>query len=91
MTDTESGKVSIVGVGSVGAAIAYACLIRGSAGSLALHDTNTAKVRAEVLDLAHAASSCRRVGPEPAGTGRRQRRDGAHADPNSSTSSRRTP
>ncbi|MCJ0904173.1 L-lactate dehydrogenase [Rhodococcus sp. ARC_M6] len=46
-------KVSIVGAGSVGTAIAYACLIRGSADVLALYDTNTAKVRAEVLDLNH--------------------------------------
>ena len=58
---TESGdrrphkKISVVGVGSVGTAIAYACLIRGSAGALALHDTNAAKVRAEVLDLTHGS------------------------------------
>ncbi len=55
MTGTRTGKVSIVGVGSVGTAIAYACLIRGSAGSLALFDTNTPKVRAEVLDLNHGS------------------------------------
>nr|WP_090344075.1 L-lactate dehydrogenase [Mycolicibacterium malmesburyense] len=48
-------KVSVVGVGSVGTAIAYACLIRGSAGSLALYDTNAAKARAEVLDLKHGS------------------------------------
>ncbi|MCV7278664.1 L-lactate dehydrogenase [Mycolicibacterium flavescens] len=42
-------------MGSVGTAIAYACLIRGSAGSLALYDTNAAKVRAEVLDLTHGS------------------------------------
>jgi L-lactate dehydrogenase len=48
-------KVSIVGAGSVGTAIAYACLIRGSAGTLALYDTNTAKVHAEVLDLNHGS------------------------------------
>lgn len=46
-------KVSVVGAGSVGTAIAYACLIRGSADALALYDTNSAKVRAEVLDLNH--------------------------------------
>jgi hypothetical protein len=44
-----------VGVGSVGTAIAYACLIRGSAGALALYDTNAKKVRAEVLDLNHGS------------------------------------
>lgn len=48
-------KVSIVGVGSVGTAIAYACLIRGSAPTLALYDTNAKKVRAEVLDLNHGS------------------------------------
>ncbi|MDI9898371.1 hypothetical protein QM716_00725 [Rhodococcus sp. IEGM 1409] len=44
-------KVSVVGAGSVGTAIAYACLERGSADALARHDTHSAKVRAEVLDL----------------------------------------
>jgi L-lactate dehydrogenase len=48
-------KVAIVGVGSVGTAIAYACLIRGSAGALALYDMNAKKVRAEVLDLNHGS------------------------------------
>ena len=49
------GKVSIVGVGTVGTAIAYACLIRGSARELALFDVNAKKVRAEVLDLNHGS------------------------------------
>ena len=51
----RGNKVSIVGVGSVGTAIAYACLIRGSAKALALYDTNAKKVRAEVLDLNHCS------------------------------------
>lgn len=51
----RSGKVSIVGMGSVGTAIAYACLIRGSAKALALYDVNAIKVRAEVLDLNHGS------------------------------------
>lgn len=55
MPDQPSGKVSIVGAGSVGTAIAYACLIRGSAGALALYDTNAKKVHAEVLDLNHGS------------------------------------
>jgi L-lactate dehydrogenase len=50
---TQTRKVSVVGAGSVGTAIAYACLIRGSAGALALYDVNATKVRAEVLDLNH--------------------------------------
>jgi L-lactate dehydrogenase len=57
-TEPRSGrlpKVSIVGAGSVGTAIAYACLIRGSASTLALYDTNAARVRAEVLDLNHGS------------------------------------
>ena len=34
---------------------AYACLIRGSAGALALYDINAKKVHAEVLDLNHGS------------------------------------
>lgn len=55
MTEGSTKKVSIIGVGSVGTAIAYACLIRGSAGALALYDTNNKKVTAEVLDLKHGS------------------------------------
>lgn len=56
VSSTESSnKVSIIGMGSVGTAIAYACLIRGSAGSLALYDINGKKVRAELLDLNHGS------------------------------------
>jgi L-lactate dehydrogenase len=55
VTTPRHDKVSIVGVGSVGTAIAYACLVRGSAGAIALYDLNAKKVRAEVLDLNHGA------------------------------------
>ncbi|MGY4708201.1 L-lactate dehydrogenase [Mycolicibacterium sp. CBM1] len=55
MSEQRNHKVSIIGVGSVGTAIAYACLIRGSAGALALYDVNAKKVRAEVLDLNHGS------------------------------------
>ncbi|MDZ4264748.1 MAG: L-lactate dehydrogenase, partial [Mycobacterium sp.] len=51
----QNTKVAVVGMGSVGTAIAYACLIRGTAGSLALYDVNAGKVRAEVLDLNHGS------------------------------------
>ena len=44
-------KVAIIGAGSVGATIAYACLIRGVGKTIALYDLNADKVRAEVLDL----------------------------------------
>jgi L-lactate dehydrogenase len=46
-------KIAIVGAGSVGATIAYACLVRGVGKQIALFDVNRAKVDAEVLDLNH--------------------------------------
>ncbi len=46
-------KIAIVGAGSVGATLAYACLIRGVGHTIALFDMNAAKVEAEVLDLRH--------------------------------------
>lgn len=46
-------KVTIVGAGAVGAAIAYAAQIRGVCQELALYDLNERKVSAEVLDLNH--------------------------------------
>jgi L-lactate dehydrogenase len=46
-------KIAIVGAGSVGATLAYACLIRGVAHTVALYDVKAAKVEAEVLDLRH--------------------------------------
>ncbi|WP_313674156.1 L-lactate dehydrogenase [Mycolicibacterium sp.] len=55
MSEQRTSKVSIVGVGSVGTAIAYACMIRGSAGAIALYDMAAKKVHAEVLDLNHGS------------------------------------
>ena len=49
----ENSKLTVVGAGSVGSSVAYAALIRGSARHVALYDIATAKVDAEVLDLAH--------------------------------------
>jgi len=49
----ENSKLTVVGAGSVGTSLAYASLIRGSASEVALYDIATAKVEAEVLDLAH--------------------------------------
>lgn len=46
-------KLSVIGAGGVGVAVAYAALIRGSASEVALYDVATEKVDAEVLDLAH--------------------------------------
>lgn len=48
-----ASKVSIVGAGSVGTSLAYACMIRGSADEVALYDINEIKVDAEVQDLSH--------------------------------------
>lgn len=53
MSVIENSKVTVVGAGSVGSSVAYATLIRGSARHVALYDINTAKVDAEILDLAH--------------------------------------
>jgi len=51
-------KVAIVGAGSVGATLAYACLIRGVAHDVVLYDMNPDKVEAEVLDLRHGLLFC---------------------------------
>lgn len=46
-------KISVVGAGAVGTAIAYASAMSGVARSIALYDINGPKVRAEALDIAH--------------------------------------
>lgn len=51
--ERRTTKVAVVGAGSVGATLAYACLMRGAARTVALYDIDAAKVQAEVLDLAH--------------------------------------
>ncbi|MCG7286904.1 L-lactate dehydrogenase [Cellulomonas sp. ACRRI] len=48
-----TAKVAVVGAGSVGATLAYAILTRGAAREVVLYDIDTAKVRAQALDLAH--------------------------------------
>lgn len=53
MAVIENSKLTVVGAGSVGASVAYAALIRESARQVALFDIDSAKVEAEVLDLAH--------------------------------------
>ncbi len=55
MNVIEQSKLAIVGAGAVGTSLAYAAMIRESAREVALYDTNTAKVQAEVLDLAHGS------------------------------------
>ena len=54
MSGSAAGtKVAVVGAGSVGATLAYACLVRGIGRTIALYDVNADKTRAEVLDLNH--------------------------------------
>src|SRR3954452_12220343 len=49
----RTAKIAIVGAGSVGATIAYACMIRGVGRHIVLYDLNRTKTDAEVLDLNH--------------------------------------
>jgi L-lactate dehydrogenase len=53
MTADRPSKIGIVGAGSVGATIAYACMLRGVAKQISLFDVAASKVQAEVLDLNH--------------------------------------
>ncbi len=53
MADIENSKLTVIGAGAVGSSLAYAALIRESAREVALFDIDTARVGAEVLDLAH--------------------------------------
>ena len=46
-------KIGIVGAGSVGATIAYACMVRGVGKHISLFDVARAKLNSEVLDLNH--------------------------------------
>jgi L-lactate dehydrogenase len=46
-------KIGIIGAGSVGATIAYACMVRGIGKHISLFDIATSKLNAEVLDLNH--------------------------------------
>lgn len=64
-TPAAGSKLAVIGAGAVGASVAYAALLRGSARTIALYDIKTAKVDAEVLDLAHGsplASGARIIG-----------------------------
>lgn len=53
MAQERMTKIGIIGAGSVGATIAYACMIRGVSKQIALYDVAKAKVEAEALDLNH--------------------------------------
>ena len=54
MSRSTPTKVTVVGAGSVGSSLAYACTVRGAA-EIVLYDINKEKVEAEVLDL-HASA-----------------------------------
>ncbi len=45
--------IGIVGAGSVGATIAYACMVRGFGKHISLFDIAKPKLHAEILDLNH--------------------------------------
>ena len=53
MPQDRTNKIAIIGAGSVGATIAYACMVRGVGQQIVLHDVKREKVDAEVLDLNH--------------------------------------
>lgn len=52
---TRPTKIAIVGAGSVGASVAYAAMLRGSAQTIALYDLAAEKAEAEALDIAHGS------------------------------------
>ena len=47
-------QIAVVGAGSVGATVGYACLLRGVGEQLVLYDVDGAKAEAQALDLAHS-------------------------------------
>jgi L-lactate dehydrogenase len=52
-------RIAIVGAGSVGATVGYACLLRGVGEELVLYDVDRAKAEAQALDLAHSVQFAR--------------------------------
>ena len=59
-------RISVVGAGSVGATVAYACLLRGSADEMVLYDVDSAKATAQALDLAHGVQFAQMATVHPA-------------------------
>ncbi|MHB1042986.1 MAG: L-lactate dehydrogenase [Eubacteriales bacterium] len=53
---TAGRKIAIIGVGSVGASVAYALAVTGVANELVLVDINRRRAEGEAMDLAHAAA-----------------------------------
>jgi len=60
MPESKS-KIAIIGAGSVGATIAYACMMRAVAKELVIYDIDRAKVDAEALDLNHGLQFVQQV------------------------------
>jgi len=56
MIKDDKRKIAVVGVGSVGSAMAYALMISGLAGEMVLVDIDKRKAEGEAMDLAHGAS-----------------------------------
>ncbi|MCL6634435.1 MAG: L-lactate dehydrogenase [Peptococcaceae bacterium] len=56
MQDASNRKIAVVGVGAVGASVAYALTMSGLATELVLVDINRARAEGEAMDLAHAAA-----------------------------------
>lgn len=52
----DVNKIAVVGVGSVGAATAYAVMISGLVRELVLVDVDRDRAEGEAMDLAHCAS-----------------------------------
>lgn len=56
MKKTDERKIAVVGVGAVGASVAFALAISGLVAELVLVDVNKAKAEGEAMDIAHAAA-----------------------------------
>lgn len=54
----DTQKIAVVGAGMVGAAFAYAAVLRGSAHELVLVDKDAARAEGEAMDLNHAMALC---------------------------------
>nr|XP_043638883.1 L-lactate dehydrogenase A [Erigeron canadensis] len=54
--NSRNTKISVIGVGNVGMAIAQTILTQGLADEISLVDVNADKLRGEMLDLQHAAA-----------------------------------
>ena len=60
MNDAKS-KISIIGLGNVGARFAYAAVIRGIARTIVTVDIDKERMEGEVLDLSHTAPFTEKV------------------------------